>query len=113
MSSNGLPRPYVVAAFFADGTGMTMNSVSLQMASSTDNAATAVVSKYYLSGGKLPLISTSVFQVTREQCGVGLKLLDEIDAADKAEQEKVVNLVPAPPPADVEMIPAEPPAGAA
>jgi hypothetical protein len=94
MSAEGFPKPYVVAAFYGDAKTSYIG-LGISPSPSAANAAAQVVSGYYMQGGKLPLVATHVFEVTREHAQAAIAMLDAIDAAEKAEGDKVVNLVPA------------------
>lgn len=97
MSSEGMDRPFVVAAFFSDGSGGNQ-LVGTGRGVNAAHALARLVSSYYVNGGKCPLVTTSVLEPTRDTLMQMLALLDAIDAADKAEAAKVVNLVPTPVP---------------
>jgi hypothetical protein len=97
MSAEGMPKPYMVAAFYSDGQSSNIG-VGVQAALSASNAAAQVVSVYYMQGGKMPLVATHVFEVTREHALAAIAMLDAIDAAEKAEGDRVVKLVPLPQP---------------
>jgi hypothetical protein len=92
--SNGRALPYVVAACFSDGS-FTMQVVSQQAASSEGNAVAMVISGYYMSGGKLPFVASSVREVQRPELEHGLSLIAANAAAEQEEVAKVVSLVPA------------------
>lgn len=96
MSSEGMMRPYIVAAFFSNGAQGHM-AVGTQEGVNEADATARLVAGFYLGGGKLPLVAMSVLSPRRDVLENALKMLDAIDAADKAEAAKVVNLVPSAP----------------
>ncbi len=87
-------RPYVVAAFFLDpATQQAFHMVRAIESVSIDAATGRAVAGYYTElGGKLPLVATAALEITRETLAASLAMLEAIDAADKAESEKVVGL---------------------
>lgn len=100
MSTAGLPKPYVVAAFFGDTAGAYL-MIAAQASVSVDAATGLVISKYYLEqGGKLPLLATAAMELSRETLTTMLAMFDAIDAAEAAGEQKVVGLVPQPSPID-------------
>ena len=93
MSSAGMMRPYIVAAFFGDQRGG-YHLVAAQEGVAPEDATARAVSKYYIDGGKLPLIAMATLALSRETLTNAVAMLDAIDAADKAEDAKVVSLMP-------------------
>lgn len=105
MSSVGMMRPFVVAAFFSDGQAG-YQLLAVQDGVDPVHAAGRAVSGYYTNGGKLPLVTTGILMPTRVTLETALRMLDAIETADKAEDAKVISLVsdvpqePEPPPPD-------------
>lgn len=92
--SSGLLKPYIVGAFFGVPGGAGMVSVGIQGSASPENASANLVAGYYQQGGRLPLVGVHVIAVTREQAQVALSMLDAIDEAAKAKDQRVVSIVP-------------------
>lgn len=87
----GAAKPYFVGLWF-QGPLQGEHQIAAIVAVNEADATARAVSQYYVRGGRLPFVASSVMLLTEETCRNALALIEADRAADQAEAEKVVGL---------------------